>query len=86
MAMDVDPDVLILDEILSVGDESFQRKCLDRIQQFQKADATILLVSHNMTLVEQMCHRVAWLDHGQLMMVGEAKPVIEAYRKAQMHN
>ena len=85
VAMDVDPDVLILDEILSVGDESFQQKCLNRIQQFQQQDATILLVSHNMALVEQMCHRVAWLDHGQLMMVGEPKPLIEAYRKAQVH-
>jgi ABC-type polysaccharide/polyol phosphate transport system ATPase subunit len=86
VAMDVDPDVLILDEILSVGDESFQHKCLNRIQQFQKADATILLVSHNMALVEQMCRRVAWLDHGKLMAVGEAKPIIEAYRKAQVRS
>ena len=82
VAMDVDPDVLILDEILSVGDESFQRKCLNRIEHVKK-QATILLVSHNMGLVESMCQRAMWLDHGQVKMVGEAKSVIEAYRQAQ---
>lgn len=82
VAMDVDPDVLILDEILSVGDESFQRKCLNRIEQV-KQKATILLVSHSMGLIETMCHRALWLDHGQVKMIGEAKAVIEAYRQAQ---
>ena len=84
VAMDVEPDILILDEILSVGDESFQRKCLTRIEQFQQSNATILLVSHNMGLVEQMCHRAVWLDHGQVLAVGEAGEVIETYRKAQV--
>lgn len=85
VAMDVDPDILILDEILSVGDESFQRKCLNRIEQFKRSDATILLVSHNMSLVEEMCKRAVWLDHGQVKAVGNAGEVIEAYRRAQQH-
>ncbi len=83
VAIDVDPDILILDEILSVGDESFQQKCLNRINQCIKGNATILLVSHNMALVEEMCGRAAWLDHGILKMVGEPHAVIEFYRKAQ---
>ncbi len=83
VAMDVDPDILILDEILSVGDESFQQKCLNRIGQYTQGKATILLVSHNMALVEQMCQRALWLDHGEVKAVGEAPDVIEKYRKAQ---
>jgi len=83
VAIDVDPDILILDEVLSVGDESFQRKCLNHIENSIKGHTTILFVSHNMTLVEDMCQRVLWLDHGQVKAVGEPKSVIEAYRKAQ---
>lgn len=83
VAIDVNPDILILDEILSVGDESFQRKCLDRIGQFRDGDATILLVSHNMTLIESMCKRAVWLDHGQVMGVGDARDIVKEYRKAQ---
>jgi ABC-2 type transport system ATP-binding protein/lipopolysaccharide transport system ATP-binding protein len=82
VAMDVEPDILILDEILSVGDESFQKKCLNRIEEI-KQESTILLVSHSMKQVEQMCTRVAWLDHGQVRKVGKADEVIEAYREAQ---
>lgn len=83
VAMDVDPDILILDEILSVGDESFQRKCLDRIESVKQKQATILLVSHSMELIGNMCQRVLWLDHGEVKMIGEAHSVVEAYRKAQ---
>lgn len=83
VAIDVEPDILILDEVLSVGDESFQRKCLHRIDNFVKGSATILFVSHSMALIEQMCQRAAWLDHGEIKAVGEPGAVIEAYRKSQ---
>lgn len=83
VAIDVDPEILILDEILSVGDESFQRKCLNRIEQFVKGNATILLVSHHMSLIEAMCDRAAWLDHGRLMAIGPVHEVVSAYRQAQ---
>jgi ABC-type polysaccharide/polyol phosphate transport system ATPase subunit len=83
VAIDVDPDILILDEILSVGDENFQRKCLKRIEGIQTSDATILLVSHNMSLVESMCQRAIWLDHGQLKSVGEVHQVVDEYRHAK---
>ncbi|TLN02438.1 ABC transporter ATP-binding protein, partial [bacterium] len=74
------PDILLVDEILSVGDEAFQNKCLDRIAEFRKKGSTIIYVSHNMTQVERMCRRVGWLDHGRLKMIGDAEDVIEAYR------
>jgi ABC-type polysaccharide/polyol phosphate transport system ATPase subunit len=83
VAIAVDPEILILDEILSVGDEAFQRKCLQRIDSSIKGNATVLFVSHNMPLVESMCQRVLWLDHGQLKAVGDPHTVIEAYRRAQ---
>ena len=83
VAIDVEPEILILDEVLSVGDEMFQRKCLDRIEHFVKGSATILFVSHSMKMVEEMCSRAAWLDHGEVKAVGEPGEVIEAYRAAQ---
>jgi ABC-2 type transport system ATP-binding protein len=83
VAIDVDPDILILDEVLSVGDESFQRKCQNRIEKFQQDHSTILIVSHSMAMIEKMCHRAVWLDHGEVNALGEACSVIEAYRKAQ---
>lgn len=86
VAIDVDPDILILDEILSVGDESFQRKCLNRIEDIQHKKATILLVSHNMQLVEAMCQRAIWLDHGALKAIGDARAVVGEYRKAKNIN
>ena len=83
VATDVEPDILIVDEVLSVGDESFQRKSLARMQEFWERGATILLVSHNMGVIESMCHRVAWLHHGRLEGVGEPSEIIAAYRKGQ---
>jgi homopolymeric O-antigen transport system ATP-binding protein len=83
VATDVDPDILLVDEILSVGDEAFQRKSSARIQAIREKGATILLVSHNMVLVEQMCKRAAWLDHGRVQNVGDATDVINSYRKSQ---
>lgn len=83
VATDVDPDVLIIDEILGVGDESFQRKSAARIKSFQEQGVTIFLVSHNMTAIESMCHRVAWLDHGEVRAVGDVPDVIRQYREHQ---
>jgi len=83
VATDVDPDILIVDETLSVGDEEFQRKSSARIQTIRERGATILLVSHNMTVIEQMCKRAAWLDHGRVQTVGNAMDVINSYRKGQ---
>lgn len=76
-----DPDVLIVDEVLSVGDEAFQKKCADRIETFRQRGAAILLVSHSMASIEAMCQRAAWLDRGILKLVGEPSQVIRAYRE-----
>lgn len=76
-----EPDILIVDEILGVGDESFQQKCAERIAQFRQNGTSILLVSHTMNSIQSMCQRVAWLDHGKLMTIGEPALVIQAYRE-----
>jgi ABC-2 type transport system ATP-binding protein/lipopolysaccharide transport system ATP-binding protein len=83
VATDVNPDILIIDEALSVGDEAFQRKSKSRMQAFRDRGATILFVSHNLIAIEEMCHKVAWLDHGRLMEVGSPGDVISAYRTHQ---
>lgn len=77
------PDVLIVDEVLSVGDEAFQRKSSARIQSFRDQGVTILVVSHNMELIEDMCDRTAWIDHGHLQIVGDTGEAIYAYRQSQ---
>lgn len=83
VATATNPDILIVDEVLSVGDEAFQRKSSARIQSFRDQGVTILVVSHNMELIEAMCDRTAWLDHGQLQIIGDTKEAIHAYRQSQ---
>lgn len=83
VATDTIPDILIIDEILGVGDESFQKKSSARILSFRDQGSTILLVSHNSTMVEVLCQRSALLDHGRLVVVGEAKEVVAVYRENQ---
>jgi ABC-2 type transport system ATP-binding protein/lipopolysaccharide transport system ATP-binding protein len=80
VATDIQPDILIVDEVLAVGDEAFQHKSSARMQEFRDHGATILLVSHNMDTIEEMCHRVAWIHHGEVQTVGEAAETIRAYR------
>ncbi len=75
------PDVLILDEILSVGDEAFQKKSRERLQSFQEKGSTVLMVSHGLDSMITMCNRVAWLDQGKLRLLGEPSEVVAAYRE-----
>jgi lipopolysaccharide transport system ATP-binding protein len=79
IATSVNPDILITDEILAVGDESFQRKCLWRINKFRESGGTILFVSHDMHAVRDLCERSIWLDHGQVQMDGPTDEVITRY-------
>ncbi len=83
VATDTRPDILLVDEILAVGDEAFQRKCYDRLDNFRDQGTTTLLVAHNMDTIKSMCHRVAWLDHGNLKYIGDPDTAIELYRDAQ---
>lgn len=73
------PEILIVDEILGVGDAEFQTKSFERIQQFQGEGTTILLVSHSLDRVREMCHRALWLDHGKTVALGSAENVVEQY-------
>jgi len=80
VATDVQPDILILDEVLAVGDEKFKRKCKQRLKRFWDANATVLLVSHELNLVEQVCDQVIWLDQGKIRCSGSAREVVSYYR------
>lgn len=79
VAINVDPDILVVDEVLSVGDAEFQEKCSRKFREFKEAGKTVVLVSHSMESVQEMCDHAAWLNHGELVAVGEAAPTIKAY-------
>jgi ABC-type polysaccharide/polyol phosphate transport system ATPase subunit len=80
VAAHVEPDVLLIDEVLSVGDESFQRRCAEKIDEFRRDGRTIVFVSHGLGQVEQLCQEVAWIEKGELRMLGPAAQVISAYQ------
>ncbi|MHB8464866.1 MAG: ABC transporter ATP-binding protein [Acidimicrobiales bacterium] len=84
VAINVDPDILLVDEVLAVGDEAFQRKCLDKVSQFQREGRTIVVVTHAPDMVRQICTRAAALDHGKLVEVGEPNDVIRTFRERLM--
>jgi len=79
IAINVDPDILIVDEVLAVGDAQFQEKCFRKFSDFKADGKTVILVSHSMGTVESMCDHAAWLDRGTLRVVGESKSTIAAY-------
>jgi len=79
VAIHVDPDVLLIDEVLAVGDEAFTRKCLDKIGEFRRRGKTIVLVTHSLGLVEKMCDEALWLRHGGKAGDGDPKRVVDAY-------
>jgi ABC-2 type transport system ATP-binding protein len=82
IAANVEPEILLIDEVLSVGDESFQRKCMEKIEQFRKDGRTIVFVSHGLAQVEQLCERAAWIEFGELKMLGPAVDVVQRYTGA----
>jgi lipopolysaccharide transport system ATP-binding protein len=81
VAVHTDPDILLVDEVLAVGDEAFAHRCLRRIKEFLAGGKTLLLVSHSLDLVEGVCDRVLWLEQGRQRLVGEPRRVIDAYRQ-----
>jgi hypothetical protein len=79
VAIHVDPEVLLIDEVLAVGDEAFTRKCLDKIGEFRRRGKTILIVTHSLGLAEKMCDEVLWLRKGTVADQGDPKRVVDAY-------
>lgn len=79
VAIMVEPDILIVDEVLAVGDTAFQAKCFEKVMSFREAGKTILCVSHSATMVQQLCDRAIWLDRGEVMMQGGVSEVLDAY-------
>jgi lipopolysaccharide transport system ATP-binding protein len=79
VAVNVNPDILIIDEALAVGDGHFQKKCIDKIREFQESGRTILFCSHSLYLVNSICRRTMWLDHGRVMRWGPTLDVVYAY-------
>jgi ABC-type polysaccharide/polyol phosphate transport system ATPase subunit len=83
VAINMDPEILLIDEVLAVGDAAFQMKCFDKIRQFRKSGKTLLCVSHASGMVQELCDRAIWLDHGELVMSSSVGEVVEAYAGRQ---
>lgn len=75
------PDILIVDEVLSVGDFRFQKKCEDRIKKMQESGTTVLFVSHSIEQVKKICNKIVWLDHGKVRMYGNTRKYVKNMRK-----
>jgi ABC-type polysaccharide/polyol phosphate transport system ATPase subunit len=82
VAINVDPDILIIDEVLAVGDEAFQRKCLERIDEIQAAGKTIIFVTHNVEVTKEICTRVVMLEAGRIIKDGKPREVTAYYHQA----
>jgi lipopolysaccharide transport system ATP-binding protein len=79
IAVSLDPEILIVDEVIAVGDEEFQRKCFDHLFELRKRGTTIVLVTHALGLIQDLCDRAAWLDHGLVREIGPAREVVDSY-------
>lgn len=78
VAINRDPEILLIDEVLAVGDAAFQAKCIERIHDYRRAGKTLLFVSHT-AMVRELCDRAIWLDHGELILSGTVDDVLDAY-------
>lgn len=83
IAINVEPDILVVDEVLSVGDAEFQEKSVRKFSEFKKQGRTIIIVSHAMALMDELCDRITWIDQGAVMETGKSSPVIKHYLAAQ---
>jgi ABC-2 type transport system ATP-binding protein len=79
VAINVDPDILLVDEVLAVGDAAFQDKCMEKFAEFRRAGKTVVIVSHAMGSMRTLCDEAAWLDHGSLLEVGRADHIVDRY-------
>jgi ABC-2 type transport system ATP-binding protein len=81
VAVAVTPDVLVVDEVLAVGDATFQKRCRTKFKEMKEEGRTVILVSHSMSTVKDMCDEVAWLNEGELKMIGKTNDVVKAYNE-----
>ncbi|QWS34807.1 ABC transporter ATP-binding protein [Curtobacterium sp. L6-1] len=81
VAVAVTPDILVVDEVLAVGDATFQKRCRTKFKEMKEEGRTVILVSHSMGTVKDMCDEVAWLNQGELQMIGKTDDVVAAYNK-----
>ena len=82
IAIQADPDIILIDEVLGVGDAPFKRKSRKALSDKIQSDKTVVLVSHNIKSIRELCDRVIWLENGKIVMVGETQDVVKEYRKA----
>lgn len=80
VAVEVDPDILLVDEVLAVGDEAFQRKCIARMERFRRDGKTMLIISHDVPTIQKISDRILFLDHGKVAGLGDPREVAEGYR------
>jgi ABC-2 type transport system ATP-binding protein/lipopolysaccharide transport system ATP-binding protein len=80
IAVHLDPDILLIDEVLAVGDERFQKKCLERMMEFRRQGKTIVFVSHNAAAIQRLCDRACLVSHGKIKEIGDITTVLELYR------
>ena len=80
----VEPEILIVDEILSVGDLRFQEKSKNKMMEMIKGGTTVLYVSHSLESIKDLCNKVVWLDHGQVVKMGDTKEICDEYYESQM--
>lgn len=87
VAIHINPEILLIDEVLAVGDEHFRKKSFDKIMEFKEQGTTIVLVSHDLVSIEKMCDRVIWMERGQVVEVGaDVKRIVERYRERSLVN
>jgi homopolymeric O-antigen transport system ATP-binding protein len=82
VAAHVEPEILLVDEVLAVGDADFQRRCLGKMEDLRSGGRTIVFVSHNLGAISQLCDRTAWLDHGQVLELGPSETIVERYLRS----
>jgi len=81
VAINVDAEILLIDEILAVGDQHFQDKCFAKLEELKNSDKTIVIVSHSLSSVKKLCNRAIWLNKGEVKMDGKTDEVIDEYLK-----
>ena len=81
VAINVDADILLIDEILAVGDQHFQDKCFKKLEQLRDSDKTIVIVTHNLDSIKKLCNRAIWINQGEVKMDGKCSDVIDCYLK-----